>query len=59
MASSIGPPGSYAKTLALIGKKEKGDKIPEFEPPILENLKGSFKFFQRNGTKRPTTSQMT
>jgi hypothetical protein len=38
MASSIGPPGSYAKTLALIGKKEKGDKIPEFEPPQLENL---------------------
>jgi hypothetical protein len=31
MASSLGK--NYAKTLAMTGKKERGDNIPEFEPP--------------------------
>lgn len=33
MASSLGKTADYAKTLALVGKKEKGDNIPDFEPP--------------------------
>ena len=38
MASSLGKTSDYAKTLALVGKKEKGDNIPDFEPPQLTNL---------------------
>ena len=38
MASSLGKTAQYAKTLAQTGKKEKGDNIPEFEPPKLTNL---------------------
>lgn len=38
MASSLGKTAVYAKSLAMIGKKEKGDNIPDFEPPTLENL---------------------
>ena len=37
MASSIGKTSTYAKTLAQ-SKQEKGDNIPEFEPPKLTNL---------------------
>lgn len=38
MASSLGKTATYAKTLALVGKKERGDNIPEFEPPKLTKL---------------------
>lgn len=38
MASSLGKTANYAKSLALVGKKERGDNIPEFEPPKLDNL---------------------
>ena len=37
MASSIGKTSNYAKSLAQ-SKKEKGENIPEFEPPKLANL---------------------
>ena len=37
MASSLGKTSKYAQTLTS-GKKEKGENIPEFEPPKLENL---------------------
>lgn len=37
MASSIGKTSNYAKTLAQ-SKKERGENIPEFEPPRLTNL---------------------
>mmetsp|Transcript_5113 Transcript_5113/g.3775 ORF Transcript_5113/g.3775 Transcript_5113/m.3775 type:complete len:243 (-) Transcript_5113:678-1406(-) len=39
MASSLGKTAAYAKTLALVAaKKERGDNIPEFEPPKLTRL---------------------
>ena len=38
MASSLGKTAQYAKTLSQTNKKEKGDNIPEFEPPKLTNL---------------------
>ena len=38
MASSLGKTSVYAKSLAQHGKKEKGDNIPEFEPPKLIKL---------------------
>lgn len=38
MASSVGKTSNYAKTLSQTNKKEKGDNIPEFEPPKLQNL---------------------
>lgn len=38
MASSLGKTANYAKSLAQVGKKERGDNIPEFEPPKLDNL---------------------
>lgn len=37
MASSIGKTSNYAQTLKQT-KNEKGDNIPEFEPPKLANL---------------------
>jgi len=38
MASSLGKTNQYAKTLSQTNKKEKGDNIPEFEPPKLTKL---------------------
>ena len=37
MASSIGKTALYAETLRA-NKGEKGENIPQFEPPKLENL---------------------
>lgn len=38
MASSIGKTADYALTLKNNNSKEKGENIPQFEPPKLENL---------------------
>ena len=38
MASSIGKTADYALTLKNNTTKDKGDNIPKFEPPKLENL---------------------
>jgi len=38
MASSLGTIDKYAKSLAQVGKKERGDKIPDLEPPKLQKL---------------------
>ena len=38
MASSIGKTAIYAETLRQNNSKEKGENIPQFEPPKLENL---------------------
>lgn len=38
MASSVGKTSAYAETLRTRTSKEKGDNIPQFEPPRLENL---------------------
>lgn len=38
MASSIGKTSAYAETLKNKNSKEKGENIPQFEPPKLENL---------------------
>jgi hypothetical protein len=38
MASSIGKTADYALTLKNNNSKEKGENIPKFEPPKLENL---------------------
>lgn len=44
MASSIGKTSQYAQTLKKIsGGGDKADKIPEFEPPRLENLERKLK----------------
>lgn len=44
MASSIGKTAVYAQTLKRIsGGGDKADKIPEFEPPKLENLERKLK----------------
>ena len=44
MASSIGKTSNYAQTLKKIsGGGDKADKIPEFEPPKLENLERKLK----------------
>ena len=44
MASSIGKTSQYAQTLKKIsGGGDKADKIPEFEPPKLENLERKLK----------------
>jgi hypothetical protein len=37
MASSIGKTADYALTLKK-SNNDKGEKVPEFEPPKLENL---------------------
>jgi hypothetical protein len=38
MASSIGKTADYALTLKNNNSKEKGENIPQFEPPKLEKL---------------------
>jgi hypothetical protein len=38
MQSSIGKTSTYAATLKSMNKKDRGDKIPEFELTKLENL---------------------
>ena len=44
MASSVGKTSAYALTLKKIsGGGDKADKIPEFEPPKLENLERKLK----------------